>query len=397
MKGLLWVLGVFSSAVLLSLVLRAGEGYALLVLPPYRVEMSLVLLVVLIGLIFTAAYGIARLVSHTVQLPQYVRAFRERRRSDQANIALMGALQAWFEGRFSRAEKLATKAYELGASLPAVSLVAARVAQRVRDTERRDLWLSRADEGGADWRQASQATRGELLLDERRYEDARTVLRGLHDAGPTHIATLQLLMRAEQALGNWEDVVRLARLLESRSGLPAAALETILVNARVAVLQKKSHDVRALADHWRAIAQKERLNPLLAAAAARAFMQGGDCRSAHRIIEEALAENWAAGLVLLYGECLDEDALQRIERAERWLKERPRDWPLLLTLGRLCVQRELWGKAQSYLEASIAMLPTRAAHISLAQLFETMGRTQDANRHYRASADAGLATGMAEA
>ena len=80
MKGLLWVLGVFSSAVLLSLVLRAGEGYALLVLPPYRVEMSLVLLVVLIGLVFAAAYGIARLVSHTVHLPQYVRAFRERRR-----------------------------------------------------------------------------------------------------------------------------------------------------------------------------------------------------------------------------------------------------------------------------------------------------------------------------
>jgi len=396
MKGLLWVLGAFSFAVLISLVLRAGEGYALLVLPPYRVEMSLVMLVLLIGLIFTAAYGIARLVSHTVQLPQYVRAFRERRRSDQASAALMGALQAWFEGRFSRAEKLATKAYDLGASPPAVSLVAARVAQRVRDTERRDLWLSRADEGGANWRQASQATRGELLLDERRYEEARDVLRKLHDSGPTHIATLQLLMRAEQALGNWEDVVHIARLLESRSGLPAAALDSMLSNARIAMLQKKSHDAQSLNELWRGIPQKERLQPGLAAAAARAFMQGGDCRSAHRIIEEALEANWAAGLVLLYGECQDEDALARIEHAERWLKERPRDWPLLLTLGRLCVQRELWGKAQSYLEASIAMQPTRAAHIALAQLFESMGRIQDANRHYRASAEAGLASGMAE-
>ena len=396
MKGLLWVLGGFSAAVLLSLVLRAGEGYALLVLPPYRLEMSLVLLVLLIGFLFVAAHGVLRLISHTVQLPEYVRAFRERRRSDQANVALMGALRAWFEGRFARAEKLATKAHDLGAPAAAVSLVAARAAQRVRDTERRDLWLSRADEAGMEWRQAAQATRGELLMDERRYDEAREVLRELHRAGPTHIATLQLLMRAEQNLGNSEEVARIAKLLESRSGLPVAALETILVNARIAVLQKKSHDVRALADHWREIPKKEQLRPRLAAAAVRAFMQGGDCRSAHRIIEEALVENWAATLVLLYGECRDDDALQRIERAERWLKDRPRDWPLLLTLGRLCVQKELWGKAQSYLEASIAMQPTRASHIALAQLFETMGRTQDANRHYRASADAGLATGTAE-
>jgi HemY protein len=98
-------------------------------------------------------------------------------------------------------------------------------------------------------------------------------------------------------------------------------------------------------------------------------------------------------LVLLYGECLDEDALKRIENAERWLNQRPRDWPLLLTLGRLCVQRELWGKAQSYLEASLSVQPTRTAHVALARLFDRMGRVHDANRHFRAAADAGLAAG----
>lgn len=397
MKGLLWVLGGFASAVLLALVLRASEGYALLVLPPYRVEMSLVMLVVLLGLLFIAVYWVLRLVSHTMQLPRYVRNFRERRRSDQANAALMGALQAWFEGRFSRAEKLAGRAHSLGASEGAVSLVAARAAQRVRDAERRDLWLERADQAGADWRQASQATRGELLLEEHRYTEARKVLHELHEAGPTHIATLQLLMRAEQNLGNWEEVVRIARLLQSRSGLPASALETILINARIAVLQKKAYDARGLAEHWQAIPQKERVRPQLAAAAARAFMQRGDCASAHRLLEEAMEENWSANLALLYGECSGGDVLERIARAEKWLKDRPRDWPLLLTLGRLCVQKELWGKAQSYLEASLAMQPTRSAHIALAQLFEHIGRVADANRHYKASADSGLSAGAPEA
>jgi HemY protein len=54
------------------------------------------------------------------------------------------------------------------------------------------------------------------------------------------------------------------------------------------------------------------------------------------------------------------------------------------------VQRELWGKAQSYLEASLATRPTQAAHVALAQLFERIGRTEEAGRHFRASADLGL-------
>lgn len=396
MKSLFWALGAFALAVLLSLALRAGEGYALIVLPPYRIEMSLVMMVVLVFAGFALAYAITRMIAHTVQLPGYVRAFRERRRGDRAGAALMGALQAWFEGRFSRAEKLASKAYDLGAPAAAVSLVAARAAQRVRNSERRDFWLSRAEAGGPEWHQATETTRGELLVDDRRYDEARTVLRGLHEGGPTHIANLQLLMRAAQGLGDWQEVVRIARLLEKHSGLPASALEGILANARVALLQQKAGDPATLQEHWHAIPPQERLRPRLAAAAARAFMQLGDCRSAHHIIEDALEHGWSAELALLYGECRDEDALSRLEHAERWLKDRPRDWPLLLTLGRLCVQRQLWGKAQSYLEASLAMHPTRAAHIALAQLFDSMGREPDANRHYRAAADAGLNSGAVD-
>ena len=94
--------------------------------------------------------------------------------------------------------------------------------------------------------------------------------------------------------------------------------------------------------------------------------------------------------MLLYGECLGTDALAQIERAEKWLKSRPGDRALLLTLGRLCLHQELWGKAQSYLEASLSAQPSRSAHIALAQLFERIGKAAEANRHYRASADAQL-------
>jgi len=45
----------------------------------------------------------------------------------------------------------------------------------------------------------------------------------------------------------------------------------------------------------------------------------------------------------------------------------------------------LWGKARSYVEASIAVEPTYAAHLVAAELRERDGDGEAANRHYRES------------
>jgi HemY protein len=58
------------------------------------------------------------------------------------------------------------------------------------------------------------------------------------------------------------------------------------------------------------------------------------------------------------------------------------------------VQRGLWGKAQSYLEASLSARPSHAAHVALAGLFDRMGRIDEANRHLRASAGMEIARGV---
>jgi HemY protein len=390
-RGLLWLLAAFALAVALSLAMRANDGYAMFVLHPWRVEISLKLLAILLLAAFVAGYLIVGVVLHMVRLPSHVRAFRARRHETQGRGAVFGAIQALFEGRFGRAEKLAARACDLGVAPALASLIAARAAQRMRDFERRDQWLERAKAYDSDWRLARQVVMAELLLEERRFDEARTVLRELHASGPKHIATLTLLLRAEQGLGNWSEVIRLAKLLEGRGAMPAEAIEGIRVNASIALLSRKTYDPADLARRWREIPESGRTHPKVAAAAARAFMQLGDCRTAHRLIGEALEREWSGELVLLYGECTNDDALDRIERAERWLHERPDDAELQLTLGRLCVQRELWGKAQNYLEASLTAQPTPAVHVALANLFDRIGRTEDANRHYRASADAGVA------
>src|SRR3989442_1420995 len=213
------------------------------------------------------------------------------------------------------------KAPAEGAARGLASLLAARAAQRLREFGRRDRWLERAKEGDGDWRFARLMTTAELLLEERRFDEARAVLRELNASGPRDVTTLLLLLRAEQGLANWDEVVRIAKSLEKLNAMPQEAIENIRVNAHVALFSRKAHDPKDLTRRWDEMPAPERAHPKVAAAAARAFIRLGDCRSAHRIIEDALERDWDGALALLYGECADEDALERLERAEKWLSE----------------------------------------------------------------------------
>ncbi|HLD77696.1 MAG TPA: heme biosynthesis protein HemY, partial [archaeon] len=60
---------------------------------------------------------------------------------------------------------------------------------------------------------------------------------------------------------------------------------------------------------------------------------------------------------------------------------------LLASLGKLCAQAELWGKARSSLEASLTFEESRAAHLELARLAERLGQGEEAQRHYRRAAE----------
>lgn len=389
MRGLLWVVGAFSAAVALSLALQ-DDGYVLITLPPWRIEVSLLFAVLVLAGGFVAGYFLVRLASHALSLPAHVRAFRERQRETRARQALVNALQSLLEGRYARVDKLAGEAWENGISPALACLTAARAAQRRRDFKRRDEWLLRAREADPEWRNARLSVEADLLADERRFGEAKALIEELHAGGLRHLSSQQLLLRCEQGMGNWEEVVRLAQQLAKRGALTPEAMAGIVTGARIAEIARLSRDPAQLGQYWGRLPREQRVQARIATAAARAFMQLGDCGSAHRLIEEALMEGWEEELVRLYGECSAPDTLQRIEHCERWLQAHGRDPMLLQVLGRLCAERELWGKAQSYLESSLSIRPMRQTHIALGRLFDATGRADQANGHFRASADEGL-------
>ena len=394
MKALFWLVAVFAAAAAIAIFGRTQDSYALLVYPPWRVEISLLLFILGLLFAFALAYGIVRMIHHMLALPEHVRAYRERRRQERGQAALAAALQAYLEGRFARAEKEARLAWEGDATRGLATLIGARAAHELREFARRDQWFERAAAAGEALQAARLVSQAELALDERDFARARDALRTLHTAGPRHIATLRMLLRAERGLQNWEEVSRLATLLAKRGAISPAAAAEYQAQACVELLARVAGDRHSFEERWRRVGGKEQLAPRVARAGARHATALGSAALAREIIERALGQDWDASLVALYGELPPleteermREARARIERAERWLANRPEDPQLLAALGRLCAHAELWGQAQRYLEASLAFEPSRAAHLDLARLLERLGRPADAAAQYRKAAE----------
>lgn len=395
MRSLFWLLLVFAAAVALVILGRVDAGYVLFVYPPYRVEVSMLFFAVLALAVFVLLHVAVRLLGHALSLPAYVRGFRARRRRERANAALAAALQAYYEGRYARAEKEAGIAFENGSSPQLAALLAARAAHQMRDFERRERWLERSEAAGPELQAARLVTRAELALEDRDFRAARDALRGLHGAGPKHIASLRMLLRAERGAGAWEEVLRLATQLAKRDAISPALAEEYRVQATIELLNAVAGDAVEFERRWRAVPSADRLHPRVAAVVARQATALGKATLAREAMEASLAAEWTPRLVALYGELPPEldpaqrqaESRTRIERAERWLRERSRDPQLLATLGRLCMQAELWGKARSFLEASLSFEESRTARLDLARLAERLGESADAEKQYRKAAE----------
>jgi len=395
LRSLFWLLAVFAAAVALVILGRVDAGYVLFIFPPYRVELTMLFFAVVAVASFFVLYALLRLLGQAVALPATVRAYRARRRRERAHGALAAALQAYYEGRYRRAENEAALAFEIGPVPGLAALLAARASHQLRDFERRDRWLERADGSGDALQTARLVSRAELALEERDFGAARDALRRLQSAAPRHIATARMLLRAERGAGAWDEVRRLAGQLLKRDAIAPALAEEYKVQANVELLQRSADDADDFERRWREIAPRDQLHPRVAAAAARHATALGKASVAREILENSLAAEWNSKLIGLYGELpaqvpateRAEEARVRIERAERWLAERNRDPELLAALGRLCAQAELWGKAQSFLEASLSFEESRGAHLELARLAERLDRPADAQRHYRRAAE----------
>jgi HemY protein len=382
-RTLLWILLLCALAVgMVALAVRSSAGYVQIVWPPYRVELSLILVLALLAAAFAAAYLVARTVAAMLDMPAQVRTWRELRQQKKAHAALTEALHDYFSGRYARAEKAAANAIELGEQPGLAAMLAARAAHELRAPERRDAYLVQGAAHLPEEDIMRAITAADLLLEERRAADALAVLQ---TQPQKHTAGLRLELKALQLAKDWEKSLVVIDQLERRKVFDAEQAAELRRHALAEHLKRRATDATTLDDAWRKVPDALKRDLRVARAAADGYIAVGAGARAGEIIERSLDNNWDSELAARYADCTGADAVRQIERAERWLTAQPRDAALLLTLGRLCAQQGLWGKAQSYLDASISIEPTYQAHLAAAQLQEKLGNAEAAQRHTRQS------------
>ncbi|MGE0356519.1 MAG: heme biosynthesis HemY N-terminal domain-containing protein [Burkholderiales bacterium] len=387
MRLAIWSVVLAMVAVAIALVARNSDGYVVIVAAPWRVELSLNLLIVLVLAGYLAFHVLARLVVALAGIPARVRAYRAERARSRSRRALYDALLAFFQGRFASAEKSATVAMEAEESKAVAAIIAARSAHELGRFTEREAFLDQARGTAPEIDQARLTTLADLLLSQGRHEEALAVLKDLSGRDARNLRLLRMRLDAETALRRWDEMLVTTAALLKLGGISAAEAGVARRAAHLGNLGHRAQDSAALAAYWKQIPSELRVDSAIAATAARQHLALGGAPTARAIVESALEAAWDPALVALYAECAGESALPLIERGEKWLRAHARDPALLLALGKLCMRQELWGKAQSYIEASLALEPSHDGHMTLAALMERLGKPQEAVRHFRKSAE----------
>lgn len=379
MRLILWLLALFAAAVAVALAAKYNNGHVLLIMQPYRVELSLNIF--LIGLL--AAFFVFYMA---VRLLAGIFGFSRRHRHKKAEYMLLTGIKAYFEGNYARAKKAASIALKLTEHTTEKAInavVAARSAHMLKEFSQRDEYLATAKKEAGNERVLRLVTQTELQLSDGKHEDALNSLQDLYSTGGLQqTAVILLELKAQQQAGNWDAVIELTTVLEGRRHFNKTHVKQLRHNAHFENIKEKSTDLHALNKYWQDLPIEEKRNSEIAIAATRAYIALGNCEAANLVIEQTVDAEWNAELITLYSQCLNYHVSRQIECAEVWLRSQPNNAYLLLTLGKLCTHCELWGKAQNYLEASLSVEPGHAAHLALAQLNEKLGKHELAIDHY---------------
>ena len=383
MRLLFAILVVLGVAISLTLFAERDPGYVLISYAGWSVESSLSLFLLGVVLSFSAFYLAVRLLAGTWHLPKRLAYWQRQRRSIRSRIRTNRGLIALAEGNWASAERLLSRAAKTSDTPLINYLGAARAAQKQDSEQRRDQYLSKAYESMPEAELAVGLTQADVQLSHGQLEQALATLRHMRSIAPKHTYVLYLLKKIYEQLQSWNDL---------RDLLPELRRYHVLESEELTALELKIHRMRLSAEWnsvehlqhcWEETPKALQHTPELVQCYAEQLKRLDAEEEAEKVLRGYLKKQWEPQLIRLYGQVQGADPNQHLSLAERWLKEHEHHPELLLTCGRLCLYNKLWGKAQSYLEASLGMDARAETFCELGNLVHQMGETEKAAQYFQ--------------
>jgi len=404
MRAWFWTLLLASLAVVLAIVLRDHGGNVLILMPPWRIELSLTL-AVLLGLgLFLLLYVMLRVVAWFAHSPQRLRQWRGVRAGERDITLLESAWMADLQGQIDQAQKDLGKLLARARSAQRKVLTALVLARVQHQGGRYDacdqaLELAQSAANTPRLRALASTAAAALLLerdtdgetDDRSTGKALALLQSLPDASVREPYAARLLLQAHRQLGQHDQVQDLARLLWRR-GILNKSLALKDIEAAAAARLAQCDTPGSVKSLWGALKSEEKTLPGVALQAAAMMEREGNVAEAARILEAAIAahDDVDPRLLAAYAHCPPEQVAHRLSRAEGWLKSHPDHPGLLAALGNLCLIGQLWGQSERYLQRSLRLRQDPRVLALLGNLYDRIGRFDDAVRQWRLAANTDL-------
>ncbi|NML46920.1 heme biosynthesis protein HemY [Ramlibacter sp. G-1-2-2] len=387
MRATLWLLALFGIAVAGALFAGNNQGTVTVFWPPYRVDVSLNLVVLLLVAAFVFVHAALRALAALFDLPRQALRWRTQQKERSMHAALLDALSHMLAGRFIRARKSAEavlqqedalevagqKSANAGQLRAIAHLLAAESAHALQDRAGREEHLKLALEQAAA-REAQETREGALVraarwsLDDREPDAAMQWLKDLPVGAARRTLSLRTRLKASRQAGQTREAMETARLLAKHHAFSPVAARSIVRGLAIDLLNG-AYDVAQLQRAFASLEASERTIPEVAIhASQRLLALRGDPEQARDWLlpvweaQGALGEALQVKLACALEEALDSldgTWLARIESAQ---KSNPRDATLQYLAGMACMKRQLWGKAQQLLTQAALGLQDPGLH-----------------------------------
>ena len=391
MKRVYVILLLLVAAVgLLGLAIAEHSGYVQVAYSSFRYQSSLWATLILVAGIWLAVWGVKLLIELVMASNGVVNPWSRRNRSRRVQIAIEQGQMDLAEGRWASAQRHLHRAAEAERQPLLYYLGAARAANELGHYEECDSLLERALERQPQAELAVALSHAQMQTDRGDTEGALITLQAMHERHPHSAQVLRQLQRLHQQRGDWSALIRLLPELRKDKVLPSGELIELERRAwgeNLTLAGRRDADgtvgLQSLERAWQQLTSAQRQEPQLVLAYAEQLRQLGAEVQAEEVLRSALKRKYDSHLARLYGLLRGGDPARQLQAAEHWLKDHPADPSLLLTLGRLCLQNSLWGKARDYLESSLRLQRNPEACAELARLLAQLGDTERSNQLFQ--------------
>ena len=390
MKALIWLVVLFAGAAAVAVLTHSYPGNVFIIIGDELRRVSLNTFILTTVVFVVVLYLLLSLLGRMVSIPGGMRRYGQRRRSAKVADALNEAGQAFFEGRFQKAQSEAEKVLknkECGDAAPLALMLAAYSAEQTNDDAAKQGYLQRLAALPESMQLSRYLLEAESALERYDYEAAQTSIDAARKLNPglTRLLQLELRMAVDQ-----KDAMKVLRLTEQLGKAGALSATELQQYQWVAYRQllAQFHDAKALKICLKRIPEADQKGGLSVEIAERFQQLGLYAQAAKWAKTHYPLKRDVALLNVLFessASLSDKEQQQAFEAADGWLKTYREDTDLLLALGEAAYQRQLWGKAQSYLEASLSQHPSIQAHLALAKVFKATEQKALAEQHQAAA------------